>query len=180
MKVNLINESGYDEAILGLSLSFNKDIDDHLATVAMKLSSKDGGHNKFLETITIWLDITAPRYWWQQFDTYRVGITKQSESTMHTLLKKPLTQNSFEHPIDTLIIGKLNRLVIEKQFDEIKNTLPEGFLQRRIDCTNYKVLRNMIIQRRTHKLKEWQFFINSIREQVNHSELLPNREEKNE
>ena len=88
MKVEVVNESGYTEALLGLSLSHNQPI-ENMADVALKLASKDGGHNKFLESIYIWLDITAPRFWWQEADTYRLS-TKQSESTMHTMTNRPM------------------------------------------------------------------------------------------
>lgn len=173
MRVNIINEDGLDEAMLGLSLSYNKEIKngDEMFAVAKKLASKDGGHNKFLESIVIWIDITAPRYWWQQFDTYRIGITKQSDSTMHTIMKRPLTQEDFETPIPEYLLMLLNAYIVQKNFDAIKNILPEGFLQRRVVCTNYKVIRNIIKQRETHKLKEWQVFC-SMREQLNTPELL--------
>ena len=55
--------------------------------ISEKLHDKDEGHNKFLESIIIWAEVTAPRYWWQEADTYRLS-TKQSESTMHTLIEE--------------------------------------------------------------------------------------------
>ena len=165
MKVTIIKEAGYEEALLGLSLSYNKD-PKNMRSVAMKLSSRDGGHNKFLESIVLWLDITAPRYWWQQFDTYRVGVTKQSESTMHTVLKRKLTQEDFEGPILTDTLEALNQLIADKDFGRLKNELPEGFLQRRIVCLNYKVIRHIIRQRRTHRLPEWQMFCDELAKQA--------------
>jgi len=92
--IEIVNESGYHAAMLGLSLSYNKSL-CAMYDVAKKLYNKDGGHNKFLESIQIWLDIKMPRYWWQEFDTYRVGVTKQSESTVHTVFKRELTQEDF-------------------------------------------------------------------------------------
>jgi len=82
MRIQVLEESGLSHALLGLSLNKNQPLDNML-TLSDKLASKDGGHNKFLESIAVWLDITAPRYWWSQLDTYRAGVTKQSESTMH-------------------------------------------------------------------------------------------------
>ncbi len=165
MKIEIINESGYDEALIGLSLSYNQPI-EKMPEVARKLADKDGGHNKFLESICVWLDITAPRYWWQQFDTYRVGVTKQSESTMHTLLKSELTQDNFERTVNLDILEVLHRRQRMGEFRSLKNELPEGFLQRRIICTNYKALRHIIGQRKTHKLREWQEFCNAIQHQA--------------
>ena len=84
MKIKILKEAGYDEALLGLSLSYNTKI-ERMDKVAAKLYCKDGGHNKFLESICVWLDITAARYWWQEFDTYRIGVTKLGSGTTMAL-----------------------------------------------------------------------------------------------
>lgn len=161
MKVKVINESGWVAAVEGISLSYNSSFES-AERAAYRLASKDGGHNKFLESMMVWLDITAPRYWWQEFDTYRVGVTKQSESTMHTLMKGPLTQMHFEEGVDPGYLEYLNELIASGDFVRAKSYLPEGFLQRRIVCLNYKVLRNMMQQRRTHRLSQWRLFITSV------------------
>jgi hypothetical protein len=171
MEVRILNECGYDEAMLGLSLSYNKRRED-MPRVAERLSVKDGGHNKFLESIAVWLDIKAPRYWWQEFDTYRVGMTKQSESTMHTILRRRLTADDFEGKLPSEVLAMLNHLIESKDFDGIKRLLPESFLQRRVVCTNYRTLRNMILQRESHRLQEWQTFISGVLAQVERPELL--------
>jgi len=171
MRIKVLDERGYESALLGLSLSYKQD-PDKMPEVARRLALKEGGHNKFLESIVLWLDITAPRYWWQQFDTYRVGVTKQSESTMHTMTKRPLTQEDFEHPIPPETLTCLNQLIAEKDWKQVKWLLPEGFLQRRIVCLNYMALQRMIRQRTTHKLEEWRVFIDRVLEQVEHPELL--------
>ena len=171
MIVRVLHECGYEQAMLGLSLSFDKPVGD-MPKVAEKMYCKEGGHNKFLESIVVWLDVTAPRYWWQQMDTYRTGVTKQSESTMHTMMKRELTQDDFQLPLHTGILTWINMLIRQKQFDKLKATLPEGFLQRRILCTNYQTLRRIIKQRRDHRLKEWQYFIEEIMDQLHHQEFL--------
>ena len=160
MKVSKMKESGYKEAVKGISLSYNKKPSTKLVN---KLAKMDGGHNKFLESIIVWLDIVAPRYWWQQFDAYRVGVTKQSESTMHTMMnrkcKNPLTKEDFEGGfISPSFIMELNDLILLKHFNAVKSCLPESFLQRRIVCTNYKALRTIYMQRKNHKLKQWKLF----------------------
>jgi len=171
MKVIILRECGHTEAMLGLSLSFDRPVEE-MPRVANELYCKDGGHNKFLESIVVWLDITAPRYWWQQEATYRVGITRQSESTMHTIFHRPLTQLCFSRSIPEATLYRLNLLIKRKQFDRIKAELPEGFLQRRIVMTNYQTLRRIIRQRRSHRLQEWHVFVDNILEQVQHKEFF--------
>lgn len=109
MRVKIIGEHGYEIALLGLGLSHgltskmtfsslmtDNDLLNKLKVIALKLRNKNNGKNKFLESIAVWIDIQAPRYFFQQFDTYRVGMTKQSESIMHTILKRELTPDDFE------------------------------------------------------------------------------------
>ena len=142
MKIEVLNETGLQEALLGLSLSYNCPPDKDMLVVANKLFDKEGGHNVFLEQLQIWVDINAPRYWWQQFDRYRVGTTRQSESTMHTILKKELTQDNFSVVVPYDYLNYLNELRESKHLDILKALLPEGFLQRRVCTINYKSLRN--------------------------------------
>jgi hypothetical protein len=180
MKTTIIKEAGYDEAILGLSLSKGATI-ERTKDVAIMLHDKDGGHNKFLESIYIWLDVTAPRFWWQEADTYRLS-TKQSESTMHTILKQELTNANFDLPLSSYLLEELNRFInaykekgIPSLLIDIKNLLPEGFLQRRIWVMNYKCMRNIILQRSSHRLPQWRWFCKYILDHIEHPELLSNR-----
>lgn len=186
MKIVVKNESGYKEAIEGIGFSYGITDYKRLENVAYKLCDKDGGHNKFLESIVVWIEISAARYWWQEFDTYRVGTTKQSESTIHTIAKKPLDREDFEHPVMQTLIQHLNFLIESYKdsdspsqrknlFNLIKSNLPEGYLQKRMVCTNYKTLSNMIAQRKNHVLKEWHYFIEEVLEQVEHPEFLTKR-----
>lgn len=171
MNIKILSEYGYNESILGLSLSYNQSI-DKMGSVACRLYSKNGGHNKFLESIQVWIDITASRDFWQQFDTYRIGISKQSESTMHTILKDKLSLDNFEIRIPLNYLDYLNQLIENKEFLKLKKSLPEGFLQRRIVNANYKALRNIISQRQNHKLTEWQTFCSEIYDQIDHYEFF--------
>lgn len=174
MKVTVLNEAGYEEALLGLSLSYESRTPAELAErgVDQKLAKMDGGHNKFLESIMVWLDVTAPRYWWQEADTYRLS-TKQSASTMHTIMKRPLAQSDFQGGIPYEYLDFLNELVSGGEFVRLKQLLPESFLQRRIWCVSYKTLRNIFLQREMHKLPEWRQFIKEVRSQVKRPWLLP-------
>ena len=173
MEVKILNEAGYDEAIYGLSLSYNVTEIEKMKKVANNLAHKDGGHNKFLESIMLWIDIDGPRYWWSQMDTYRIGVTKNSESTMHTLLKRELNDMDFENPINPVVLDTVNMFIRNKEFEMAKDHLPEGFLQQRVICTSYKVLRNIIKQRHEHKLKTWNKFIDEIYRQAKYSQFLP-------
>lgn len=185
MKITVIEATGLSAAIMGLGLSYgltsNMDMEDFIYTndnkllkIADALAHKQRGHNKFLESINISLDITAPRYWWSEFDTYRVGVTKQSESTIHTLGKRDLTADDFEHGLPLGTLNTLNNIIdryrctenkYEKEtlFLALKTTLPEGYLQRRIVVLNAKTLQNIIAQRINHRLPEWKQFCGILR-----------------
>lgn len=188
------------EALFGIGLSYGltsgienvKDLEraecyDRLMQIARGLAHKPGGgHNKFLETITLTLDVKAPRYWWQEFDTYRVGVTKQSESTMHTLMTRPFSIQDFEDGEEIVggfvtVLERARKAYVElqsmckvvdmeSQKDEmlcmIKKILPECYLQRRIICLNAKALQNMYTQRKDHRLPEWRSFFDAIKEQM--------------
>ncbi len=188
MRVSKTEEAGYESALLGLSFN-KKKTPDGMKAVARKLAFYDGGHNKFLESIYIWLEVRGPRYWWQEADTYRLS-TKQSESTMHTLKKELIEASEGEDRLDDFIRenfepGSCTREVMERLFaavreDDlvaIKKILPEGFIQRRLWCMSYKTLRNIISQRKKHRLPHWREFIKQTLEQVEHPEILPGMED---
>ena len=196
MEVTVMEEYGYNMALYGLSLSFKdrgvpfdewwtRDRYEKMDILSKKMFNKDGGHNKFLEAIVVWIDLEASRSFWQEFDTYRVGTTKQSESTMHSIQFRTLTLEDFEEGTDTVMIDRYNNILKEvtnnfknkkmlrgEDLERAKSNLPEGFLQRRLVCTNYKVLRNMFMQRRAHRLRYWKLFISEVLRQVKHPELL--------
>jgi len=171
MKIYDIEEHGFNRAMRGLARSYNQDV-KNMQEVALKLGPKDKGHNKFLESICVWMEIEAPRFWWSEFDTYRVGMTKQSDSTMHTLKRQPLTQANFEYVIDNAYLRMLNgRIEQGDNIEFIKNDLPDGFIQGRSICTNYKVIRHIIMQRYNHKLPQWGYFCEKMKE-LEHYEYL--------
>ena len=107
-------------------------------------------------------------------DTYRSGVTKQSDSTMHTLAKRPPVDSDFEEGTDKRVIELFKTLWEENKKDVtvLKDNLPEGYLQRRMICTNYKALRNIIMQRKDHRLKHWRTFCEEVLRQVEHPEFL--------
>jgi hypothetical protein len=193
MQVKVLEEHGLDNALLGLSLSFY----DHLEPIddwwteekkikaykrANLLAFKGGGHNKFLESIQVWVYVQAARCFWSEFDTYRVGMTKNSSSTMHTLDKRQVVVEDFEVGTDIHIIDHFNQHCLAaykdpgsvwyKDITRLKDNLPEGWLQEREVCLNYMTLQNIILQRTGHRLKYWKFFIEEILKQVKYPQLL--------
>lgn len=183
IEVKLLNEAGHEQALYGMSLSHGlhvKDMSEHdrderKAEVALHLAHKQGGHNKFLESIIIWIDVRAPRYWWQQADTYRVGSTKQSESTMHTITRRPLEQRDFYDPIHDVILEHLNCGIANKDLNSVKRLLPESFMQRRVWCLSYKTVQNMYLQRKAHKLQEWRDFLFAVLDQIQEPDYIDER-----
>jgi hypothetical protein len=182
LNVVKLDEHGYEYSLLGISLSRNQEL-ERMPIVANCLADKDGGHNKFLEFISVWIDINAPRFFWQEMSTYRIGNSFQSESTVYTITKKELTNENFEYPLSEHELNYLNALISRykeledkdsrtKLFLKIKNSLPEGFLQRRIMITNYKSLRNIIGQRSNHKLPQWQYFCNTVLNSLEHPNFI--------
>lgn len=172
MHVEIMHEAGYKQAMHGLALSYNQDV-NKMRDVSKRLYNKDLGHNKFLESMVAWFMVTAPRYFWQQADTYRIS-TKQSQSTMHTILKRKLTYNDFEpNGITKSCLADLNKLITAKDFSTLKKRTPESLLQTREWCMSYKTISNIIKQRSAHKLPHWTMFILKVLGLVQHPELLP-------
>ena len=135
------------------------DLDKALSQKLVKAGSE---HCKHLRLIQTWMDLTLPRYLWQEFDTY-AHINKVSCSTMHKLTSYELDNSCFEYPLDLSDIRLLNSLIHEykktkdiKDFYKLKNQLPEGFLQKRTINVNYQSWLNIYNQRSNHKLEQWQ------------------------
>jgi len=186
MKVDVLKVDGIEEALLGMGLSYGLTSDKkiiclkdpkwaiRLTKICEKCAQRGNGEDKFLRMIQIWADITAPRFWWAEFDTYKVGTVALSESTMHTLGKRQLTPEDFETPIPAIELDTLNSaLRSDNAIDFNKGMLPEGFLQRRIVNFNYAVFANMIRQRRNHRLPQWRYFLNKVYYSLPFLEVLP-------
>jgi len=177
MDIEIIEESGYENALRGIGMSYDREniLLSDLHSTALILAPKNGGHNKFLESLNVSIRINAPLYFWKEFDTYRAGITKQSESTMHTITKREFKKEHFEGGYTGVTFETLNDLNwIRTQFfspsnskkncfDMIIKRLPSSFLQARRITTNYKTIANMIYQRRNHKLMEWIDFVDHMK-----------------
>ena len=142
----------------------------------MKNLSKAGSdHGKYLRMINVSCDITAPFYWWKEFDTYKVGTVANSCSTMHKIHAKELTLEDFSHEhLSGLSLKILKSLIINlndyrAEFVESKDKdfwwqiiqlLPTSYNQLRTVQLNYQVLKSMYFARKNHKLDEWRLFCN--------------------
>lgn len=160
-----------------------------------KLAKAGTDHRKFMRMITVSCDITAPLYWWKEFDTYKVGTVANSCSTMHKIQAKEFTLDDFSHEhliSDCLLEHVINELNIyrdiynnyDKQTDEYKfdfskkdiwwqmiQLLPSSYNQKRTVMLNYEVLSNIYKSRKGHKLDEWHAFCDWI-EELPYSELI--------
>ncbi len=131
-------------------------------------------HAKYLRQIFVSFDVVAPLYWWKEMDQYRIGVTSNSTSTMHTLAKRDLTLNDFSHEHLTSdsrevlikLIDWINadrRSYINSDNDKLYwwqmiQLLPSSYNQRRTLSMNYENLTNIIKWRKEHKLDEWKSF----------------------
>ena len=153
----------------------------------MKLIKLGSDHSKFMRFITVTCDVTAPMYWWKQFDTYKVGTVRNSCSTMHKIADKEFTLDDFslEHLEDDVrehfennvldllnqvrdvyvnydkyqSEGKLTDVATKKQvWWQMIQFLPSSYNQKSTILLNYQVLRSMYHSRKGHKLDEWHDF----------------------
>ncbi len=157
-------DSGYDENgnfVLGAN-----DLD-----LAKRLARAGSDHRKFLRQIFVSVDITAPLYWWKEFDTYKVGTVANSCSTMHRVHSKTFTRDDFSHDrldegglaaLDTLVAyleTERQKFVADKtdrqSWHNIIQLLPSSYNQMRTVSLNYENLINIYYARRNHKLAEW-------------------------
>ena len=166
--------------------------EDH--KLMMNLRNAGTDHRKFMRMIVVYLDITAPLYWWKEFDTYKVGTVANSCSTMHKIQAKEFVLEDFstEHLFDEDSLGvQVYSLDAFRQILESLNTAREAFLatkdkhywwqmiqllpssynQKRTVMLNYEVLANIYKARKSHKLDEWREFCKWI-EGLPYSELI--------
>ncbi|MBQ8140343.1 MAG: hypothetical protein IJ038_01460 [Clostridia bacterium] len=174
-------DSGYDE-------NGNYVLGENDLGLAQRLASAGSDHRKFLRQIFVSVDITAPLYWWKEFDTYKVGTVANSTSTMHKIHSKPFERSDFS--CDRLDEGGLSALdslisYLEEQrklFCEDKGNrqpwhnmiqlLPSSYNQMRTVTMNYENLINIYYARKTHKLAEWHAMSDWIAELPYAKELI--------
>ena len=174
-----------DEFGLNLKIGPN----DHDLMMSLRNAGTD--HRKFMRMIVVYADVTAPLYWWKEFDTYKVGTVRNSCSTMHKITEKEFTLEDFstDHLTDAygtqLLLNTIDFLnehrklynieidpVIKKNhWWQIIQLLPSSYNQKATLMLNYEVLANMYHSRKNHRLDEWREFCKWA-EQLPYSELI--------
>ena len=178
---------------------YTYDIGPNDRDLMVRLRNAGTDHRKFMRMIIVYLDITAPLYWWKEFDTYKVGTVANSCSTMHKIADKEFTFDDFSHeklinsacmeireqhirisPIQALAttiecLNSYRDLYLQtkdkKYWWQMIQLLPSSYNQKRTVMLNYEVLANMYKSRRNHKLDEWHTFCDWI-ERLPYSELI--------
>ena len=158
--------------------------------LALKLAKAGKDHRKFLRMIPVIVDITAPMYWWKEFDTYKVGTVRNSCSTMHKIHSKEFTiddfsyekldgefREGFEEIIRLLNIARanFNATKDKKYWWQMIQLLPSSYNQKSTLFLNYEVLASMYHSRKAHKLDEWRIFCEWIKS-LPYSELITKEE----
>ena len=168
---------GYDTCCHGCNFEHEFVIGENDLKLAHTLIKAGSEYRKFMRQIFVSVDITAPLYWWKEFDTYKVGTVSNSTSTMHKLANTPITIDCFEMDdfedckdnsnvyVSAIWIESITRLEKLRQtynatkdkryWKELIRLLPESWLQKRTITMNYENILNMYQQRKNHKLTEW-------------------------
>lgn len=165
---------------------------EHDLDLAKRLRRAGSDHRKFIRQIFVSVDITAPLYWWKEYDTYKVGTVANSTSTMHKIHSKPFDIEDFSHDHmtpDTLlfmdtVVERLEQIRLkymetkskEDWYDMIQ-LLPSSYNQMRTCTMNYETLINIYYARKNHKLQEWHTFCDWIRSLRYAEELIIAAEE---
>ena len=215
IKVENVNVYNFEAAIRGLRNPYDSwDKSDSIfhgdffvgekdLSLMQRLFKAGTEHRKFMRQILVSMDITAPLYWWKQYDTYKVGTVANSQSTMHTIAKKKFEfldfsfdkeDGSFLNPTDDSeklngvhnFIKSLNIVRDEYLSSNDKNDwrfliqmLPESYNQTRTISMNYEVASTIIRQRRNHKLREWDALIDIMLKEFPYLQEITGEKPKN-
>lgn len=192
-----LEEAGLIDSLTGCHVGFEVGPND--LDLMTRLRNAGTDHRKFMRMITVYVDITAPLYWWKEFDTYKVGTVANSCSTMHKIAAKEFTVDDFSHEHllseadvdlgDTITLITLERVIHalnyyrtryletkdKKYWWQMIQLLPSSYNQRRTVMLNYEVLANIYKSRRNHKLDEWHTLCDWIKT-LPYSELITGEE----
>ena len=199
IKIENIDVYGFEAAIRGARNPMNSwhlmdscynngefEIGEKDYDLLRRLTIAGSEHRKWNRMITVTMDITAPLYWWKEYDTYKVATVANSCSTMHKIQGKEFTLNDFSHEhLEEYPKWLLSEVILElnknrKDFNEAKDKdywwqmiqlLPSSYNQKRTVHLNYETLGAMYRQRKHHKLDEWREFCNMI-EELPYSEFI--------
>lgn len=180
------SDSAYDE-------KGNYILGENDLTLAKKLCRAGSDHRKFMRQILVSADITAPLYWWKEFDTYKVATVANSTSTMHKIHAKPFELSDFSADklsdgalaafrayIDYMEATRLRFVETKDKRDwyDLIQLLPSSYNQLRTVTMNYETLVNIYYARRAHKLDEWHVFCDWIRTLPYADDLICCRDEE--
>ena len=180
------SDSAYDE-------KGNYILGENDLTLAKKLCRAGSDHRKFMRQILVSADITAPLYWWKEFDTYKVATVANSTSTMHKIHAKPFELSDFSADklsdgalaafrayIDYMETTRLRFVGTKDKRDwyDLIQLLPSSYNQLRTVTMNYETLVNIYYARRAHKLDEWHVFCDWIRTLPYAEDLICCRDEE--
>ena len=181
-------DSYYDE-------SGNFVLGENDLSLATRLAKAGSDHRKYLRQIFVSMDITAPLYWWKEFDTYKVGTVANSTSTMHKIQAKAFERDDFSHDrmtdeclavLDSVIAYleservRFNETKDKEPWHNMIQLLPSSYHQMRTVSLNYEVLINIYYARRHHKLAEWHTLCEAIEALPYAKELILVKEDKSE
>lgn len=191
LKIENVEVMGWEHAIRGMRNPMNSweksdsrwhdirfTVGENDIDLMQRLAKAGTDHRKFMRMITVYLDITAPLYWWKEFDTYKVGTVANSCSTMHKIAAKEFTLDDFshEHLTDLLALNNatnpvnaMEHIILclnfyrdlyikekdKKYWWQMIQILPSSYDQRRTVMLNYEVLANIYKSRKDHRLDEW-------------------------
>jgi len=204
MVIYNIKVLGFEDAIRGMRNPRNSwwlsdsSVDNNEFTLGdddFKLLAKlvRGGaeHRKVLRQIQVNCEIIAPLYWWKQFDTYKVGVSANSTSTMNSITRDEFRPEMFELSKDLeyseafqAVIKELNELrelyledsgYKQQAFMAMIQLLPSSYLQLRTITMTYEALLNICMQRKGHKLPEWKSFVKAMKSEVDYLSVLMNK-----
>ena len=211
IKVEYIDEYGWDAAIRGMRNPMNSwdrsdsgwyqtiygdefyKIGEADMQLMQKLFKAGTEHRKFLRMIHVSMDITAPLYWWKEFDTYKVGTTANSCSTMHKLTAKDFTIDDFSHEhLDALGMALLEKIICQlngfreeylpnhdkSAWWQMIQILPASYNQKRTVDMNYETVVSIISQRTGHKLDEWNHLVETLKDLPYVQEIMKGSEKE--
>ncbi len=162
-------------------------------SLAVRLARAGSDHRKYLRQIMVSMDITAPLYWWKEFDTYKVGTVANSTSTMHKIQAKEFCREDFScELLSGSAVAVMDSVIAALEEERLKfietkdkaswinmiQLLPSSYNQMRTVTMNYEVLINIYYARRFHKLSEWHTFCDEIMKLPYAEELIRVKEDK--
>jgi hypothetical protein len=187
MYIETLYIGGYYAAAYGARLSYggssvskldsdyaNNTLGEKDKTLLSKLVQRGNSHAKAVRMINVHFYIKANNRFLSQLDTYKIGTVSASSSTMHTIMKRDLTQEDFSTPLPSAYLAYLNLLRNKKEFKRLVDSLPMGYLYERVMLVNYQTLRSIYYDRLEHRYDYWNLFLSWIENLPHSRELIIN------